>query len=380
MTIDLANALAERYNEVVLMAGLVVPMNNELNHRVKIRKICRYNRRNRITRAFSWIFGTAQVLYFLKMNYRGYELFFSTNPPILIYVLLFLKAPFSIIIWDLYPDILVTSKMLEANNPFISIWAGVNRKVLGRATVIFTLTEGMARCLGKYCENDTIRIVPAWSAELKVKDYTNSQNPFIKKYQLENKFIVMYSGNLGKEHELVWLIDLAERLNGVKNIVVVIAGSGWKHDIIKSEIENRQLHNCILLPKQPVDLFQAAVAAIDIGVVSLSQSASLVSIPSKTYNLLAAGKPVLCLGSESSDLAHFLKSSQTGATFSSSSLNEMADFVLSLQEDNILYSEYRENALKVSLHFTAENARTMAWFHSENAIKGETRKRTHEPA
>ena len=70
---------------------------------------------------------------------------------------------------------------------------------------------------------------------------------------------------------------------------------------IGEEIKKRKLDNCKLLPKQSVELFFAALAATNVGVVSLSQAAANVSIPSKTFNLLGAGKPILCIGSEESE-------------------------------------------------------------------------------
>jgi hypothetical protein len=365
MTIDLVNAFADTYDEVVLMAGNIVCMHTDINHKVKICNIARYNRKNSFTRASSWILSTIQVLFFLTSSYRKHELFFTTNPPTLIFNLLFLKRPFSLLVWDLYPDALIMGKFIKSERPLFIIWSWVNKKVLPQAAVIITLTKSMAKRLSHYVSGDFVHIVPAWSSGFILPDYTNAPNPFIQKYQLEGKFIILYSGNLGKEHEVEALVYLAEKLKDKTDIIILIAGTGWKFETLNREIKIKQLINCRLLPKQPVELFQASLAATNLGVVSLMKSAADVSIPSKTYNLLAAGKPILCIGDENSDLAVLLNNTKSGAAFSSGKLDEMTAFVLSLQQNPEVYSKYCKNASVVSGEFTAANAHKIARMHQE---------------
>jgi len=363
MTIDLANAFAEEYDEVVLMAGIIVMMNSELNPKVKIRKIKNYNRKSSITRAISWIIGTLQVFFFLKTRYRKHELFFSSNPPTLIFNLLFLRRPFSLIVWDLYPDALITGQFTKSDNTLVKLWSKINRKVLPKAGSIITLTKGMKKSLVNYVNEDLVHIIPAWSSGFILPGYKNKTNPFIEKYQLESKFVILYSGNLGKEHEVETLVNLAEKLRGNPEFIILIVGRGWKYEILEADIKRKALENCKLLPKQTVELFQASLAATSLGVVSLSQATASVSIPSKTYNLLAAGKPILCIGGENSDLADLLENTETGAAFSSSKLNEMNDFVLSLQQNPEIYSKYCNNAINTSENFTSANAARIVRTH-----------------
>jgi len=339
-----------------------------LDQKVKIRKIANYIRKNSFTRAISWLKSTIQVLYYLKTKYSDHELFVSTNPPILVLILSLFKRPFSMIILDLYPDVLVISKFISSSNPIYSIWGRINRKVFARAVSIFTLTNGMAKNLSKYVKSDLIHVIPAWSSGFQLPDYINTPNPFIEKYELHDKFIIMYSGNLGKEHDVEALVFLADELKEIKEVVILIVGAGWKYETIKKEIEERELTNCRLLPKQPVEYFLAALASTDIGVVSLTQSAAHVSIPSKTYNLLAAGKPILCIGGESSDLAELLETTETGAAFSPNKLQEMNDYVLSLKNNEKLYQEYCGNALMAATKFTAMNAHKIVSIHEERVL------------
>jgi glycosyltransferase involved in cell wall biosynthesis len=363
MTIDLANALAKRYDKVVLMTGYLVNMGTALDERIKVHHIYKYHRKSIRTRAISWIFGTIQAFFSILFKYRKFDLYITSNPPILPLTLRFIRRPYSLMIWDIYPDALVMSGLMGPRNPVIRIWSRMNKLILNRACSIVTLTEGMASGLEKYTERKRITIIPAWASEQKERIYSDGENPFLKKFQLEGKFIIVYSGNLGKEHRVESLVLLAERLKNSEDIQVMIIGRGWKFDLIKNEIQTRELNNCMVLPKQPSDLFLASLSATDIGVVSLSNSLTNVSIPSKTYNILASGKPILCIGEKNSDLAKLLEKTRTGAAFLPDDIEGITEFIMKLKNQKELYLEYSENAQKTSSDFTSKNADIIAELH-----------------
>ncbi|MCU4173872.1 glycosyltransferase family 4 protein [Carboxylicivirga sp. N1Y90] len=357
LSIDIANAFAKGYDEIVLMTGYLVSMDSELSEKIKVHNLYKYNRKSTLTRAISWIFATIQVFFNVLTKYRKYELFFSTNPPTIVFLLAFLKKRcFSLLVLDLYPDAIHMGNFTKNDNFIIKFWTSVNRKYLKYAKSLVTLTSGMADSLSNYVDKEKIKVIPAWSSGFNLPDYSTKDNPFVVKYGFQDKFIVMYSGNLGKEHEVEALVDLAEQLKDNNDIMIVIAGQGWKYKMLNEEIEQRKLNNCQLLPKQSVELFLAGLAATNLGVVSLSQSLANVSIPSKTFNLLGAGTPILCIGGKDSDLSRLLESSKTGDAFTSNHINEMAAFVQNLKDDKNLYAEYCENAIQEAKKFTSANA------------------------
>jgi glycosyltransferase involved in cell wall biosynthesis len=369
MTIDLANALAKRYDNVVLMTGYLVNMGTTLDEGIKVHHIYKYHRRSISTRAISWIFGTIQVFFAMLFRYRKFDLYITSNPPILPLALRFIKRPYSLMIWDIYPDALVMSGLMGPRNPVVRFWSRMNKSILRRACSIVTLTEGMASGLEKYTERKRITIIPAWASDQSERIYEYGENPFLNKYQLKGKFIIVYSGNLGKEHRVESLVLLAEKLKDREDIQVMIIGRGWKFDLIKKEIQTRELKNCMVLPKQPSDLFLASLTAMDIGVVSLSNSLTNVSIPSKTYNILASGKPILCIGENSSDLAKLLEKTRTGAAYLPDDIEGMTEFIMKLKNQNLLYREYSENAQNISSDFTSKNADRIAELHCSAVLK-----------
>ena len=359
--VDVANAFAREYDEVVLLAGEVLPMHVPLDPRVKVRRMYRYNRSGTLRRMFSWVAGTWDIWRLLVFSYRGYDLLLSSNPPVASTLIpLFTRRRTRLLIYDIYPDGLVAGSFVQHKNLLYRVWAALNRRAYRRVEHIYTLTSGMATALEAYADPGKISVVPVWSGFSHAAiDIPRDQNLFLKQHQLADKFIVMYSGNLGKEYALETLVELAERFRKDDGICFIIMGRGWKKDLLESLIRQKGLKNCMLLPYQEADLFLHSLAAFNVGVVSLSTAVSTVAIPSKTYNLLAAHRPVFCIGNEHSNLAAFLNENGIGRAIEPGKLDEMESYIRQLRTDKNYYDGCCQKAAAVAGQYTRERAREM---------------------
>jgi len=340
------------------------PLEVPLLAKVKIVKIPKYNRSNTFTRILSWITGFIRIVFLLKTRYSQYEVFASTNPPFLNLLPLFCKNKISLLVYDIFPDGLAAAGFINTNNLIYKRWSKWNTKAFSRLHTITTLTAGMSKQLSKYVNEERISIVSAWSSQNIEKLNTSSvSNELIRKYKLQDKFLVVYSGNLGKGYDIESIVHLAKNLEEYKNIQILIVGNGYQKETIKKIINSMQLTNCLLLPSQTTDLFNALLSAMRIGIVSLEYGTSEMAIPSKLYNLLAAGKPVVCLGSQESDLARLIEQRKVGRTFSSSMNLELKEFVLQLSSDPDYYNSLSGNAFLASKQFTYKNAEILVRNH-----------------
>ena len=188
-----------------------------------------------------------------------------------------------------------------------SLWIKAHKKVLKRAEKIFTLTEGMKNILEKYSGGKAVDIVPIWTDSDFLKPIPQEKNPFIKEHQLEGKFIVLYSGNIGTSSGVESLIQVASLVNDDK-IKFVIIGDGVRKGAVIEEIRKLNLKNCLVLPWQDVSVLPYSLASANLGVVSLVASSSKNAIPSKMYNYMSVGAPILGLADLDSDLAKLIKS------------------------------------------------------------------------
>lgn len=358
LTIDIINAFTDsnRFKEVALIAGSVRTQDVPLSDRVYWSKVTLYNRGNPIRKFISWMVGTLQIGWLLLTKYRKYEVFYITIPPFANLLSLFLPNRFSILVYDVYPDALEVFQVTERNIIY-RIWSMANRRLFSRAYRIYTLGDGMNKLLAKYnVTQRPIHVIQNWSGLRNLKLISSSENVFIREQNLEDKFIVQYSGNIGLTHNVEALINVAEKLRDQKDILFLIIGRGERYKNIQELINEKQLLNCRLLPFQPDSLLNYTLAAADLAVVVLDDKAAHVSIPSKIFNIQAVGIPILGISKTNSELFNHLSKYQNGITFSPSEVDKIAEFIIEYRSSKDLQSKWRVNSQKASQENSYLNA------------------------
>ena len=355
--IDIIHAFEKDYEESILMTGFLNPRNRNLNPNVKVENLAKYDRSTSLKRILTWSLAFIKALYLIKFKYPKADLFLVSNPPMATLVPLFCKNPFSVLIYDIYPDALLEFKIFKSDSSIIKSWKKANVKVYSRANRVFTLTEGMKNKLSSYVSRDKIEVVPIWTDNDFLKPIKKTDNKFLKEQNLEDKFIVLYSGNLGKSHPIEVLVEIAKELKEHKNLFFLIIGGGDKFELIKHKINEYNLDTIRLLEWQPTELLPYTLSAADLAVVSLGVEATDLSIPSKTYNLMSVGVPILCIANKDAALAQLIKQHENGETFSSIQREEIKNYILKCQSDEKYLQNRKENSLKASTFYTPENAK-----------------------
>jgi glycosyltransferase involved in cell wall biosynthesis len=184
-----------------------------------------------------------------------------------------------------------------------------------------------------------------------------SVNTFAQKHGLTDKLVVMYSGNLGLTHDIESIVYTAEYLKENTNIHFVVIGDGAKKAKITQYVTDKKLTNVLMLPYQDNDVLPYSLSCADIGVVTLSQGAETISVPSKTYYTLAAGSVILALASHESELGVLIDSHQCGKVFGNPEIADIAKFIEELVANKTKLATYKENARKASFNYTPENAK-----------------------
>lgn len=348
---DIVTAFAEQYEEVVLLASW--PLNG-----VKTDRIAAFDRRSSARRLWTWLVATVQIWWKINWKYRKDKLFIVSNPPSAPLLPLIVRNCFSLLIFDIYPDVLVNQRKLSKNHFVIRWWQKANQKVYVRAEHVFTISEGMKDCLCQYVEADKIKVMPLWPNNAQIRKIERIDNLFIKEHDLEGRFIVLYSGNLGSTHRVEALIDVAHK---VKDAIFLIVGQGAKKELISERIKKEHCENVIQLPRQPMERLSEVLSAADIAVVTLDTSASQMSVPSKTYNLMAVGVPIMGIASPESELGRLIGKYEMGRVFLPDDIDDMASFVNEMKDDYVLRKRLGQNALDASKHYTSENARLLVY-------------------
>lgn len=355
LTIDTVNAYTSLYDNVVLIAGRVEKSERQLKESVKVERIIAYNKTSVIKRISTWIIAFIQIFFLLCYKYRKYEVVYVTNPPISYLASLVLKRPFSIVIYDTYPDALRNIGIRQGHWLY-ELWSKWNCKLFNKAKCVFTLSEGMAQQISNYVDRSRIKVVPLWPASDSFAPIKKKDNPFVLKHSLEDKFVVLYSGNMGYTHNVDTLVEVAEILCDKENIHFLFIGDGKKKQDIISSVEDKRLVNCSFLDWQPFDVLPYSLASADLGVVTLNDETALTSVPSKTFNLLAVGAPLLCIAPENSEIARIVSKYYNGLVCPATNPMKIAEFVLQMASDKDLYKQMSFSSLQAVKEYTKKNA------------------------
>lgn len=124
---------------------------------------------------------------------------------------------------------------------------------------------------------------------------------FKKKYNLENKFIIMYSGNLGLYYDLENIIKCLKNFSNINNVAFVFVGDGSIKDNLVEYKNKNKLNNVVFIPYQDKEDLIYSLNAADVHWCVSAKGIKGVSVPSKLYGIMAVGKPVLGVLEEGSE-------------------------------------------------------------------------------
>lgn len=305
--------------------------------------------------SFSRRFRTWAKFYFWMRNKVKQEdiantkFFFVSNPPLFVFLPRLPKMQFATLIYDLYPDVLTGFRKNALLNNIANYWAKKNRQVLPSAQKIFTLGTGLKTAIEKYLPasvTDKVQVVPIWNKQ--VETVNASTRDFRKEWGLADKKVILYSGNIGLTHPLEYLIEIAKKLQSHPDWAVVVVGIDSKKVKLKdlaTGLDNIQFH----APVPFADLSQLLSIATW-GYVTLDTSATNNSVPSKTYNLLAAGSPLLAMVNSSSEIASLIDTYNVGISFKEDDIDAALQKLLSI--DAAQHNQLKQNAVECSKYFT----------------------------
>lgn len=354
LTIGFANAFSEKFDKVILITGSIHTQGEKLRPEITVKKINPWHEKPATKKAFSYIKALGWTWWLLMTKYRKHEVFFVSVPPMGYLLNLVLPHRFSMVIWDVYPDIFKITGMKESH-PFYRGWAFLNKKSFKKAYKLFTISNKMAELIKVYTKREII-VQPIWSIFQANNKIERADNVFIHKLGLQDKFIVQYSGNIGMTHNVESLVDIAELLKSNEKILFQIIGRGPRKAVLEKLVREKKLPNCMFLPFQSDEMFPYSLSAAHVGVVILDETTSKGSVPSKSYNLMSYGIPSLYIASKDSQLYSYTQDYQHGKCFTKNELSHAATFLEQLSQDTSYYSTLSKNATQAAANFRRENA------------------------
>jgi len=268
-------------------------------------------------RLLAWNIYTAGALLNLLSVRKG-DILFLRTPPLQLGVPAFWAkavcgARVLVNVQDIHPDLAIESGILK-NPAGIRFAQALEKWVYGLADRIVVISGGFARNLsGKGVPAAKLEVLPNWVDTDFLKPGLKD-NPVSRRHGLRDKFVVMYSGtvSISSYGALECVLEAAKLLAGDPNTLFVIVGEGLKKEALRKKAVSLGLKNVAFLPFQPYRDLPDLLASADVLLVPLDKDKSQLSVPSKLYSFMAAGRPILGLAASDSEVAALLREKECG--------------------------------------------------------------------
>ena len=246
----------------------------------------------------------------------SYDLILAPSPPLTIGLSAWLlslmrRVPFIYNVQEIYPDVAVSLGVLRSRLA-IRAMESLERFVYNRAPVIAVISDFFRqRLLAKEIPDEKIKVIPNF-VDTEFMKPGAPRNSFAKSHGLEDKFVVLYAGNIGLTQNFENLLSAARRLTRIPDISLLIVGEGTRRPWLEAQLHSIEYPNVMLLPYQPRSVVPQIYACSDVSLVPLKCGTAKNTFPSKIYTIMAAGRPVIVAADKDSELNWLVKETGCG--------------------------------------------------------------------
>ena len=306
------------------------------------------------------LFTLRSFLHIIK-NVQGNDVVLLTSAPPFLSIAgylghLLLGFSYVCLMYDIYPDIAIALGVVNKNHWLAKFWWTINRKIWQKSKGIIVLSPTMKERVVEICPQiaDKVSVIQSWGDPDFILPIAKKDNWFAKEHNLDSKFTVLYSGNMGRCHDMDTILATAQQLKN-EPIQFVFIGGGPKRESFMENVNRLGLKNFLFLPYQDKNVLPYSLTACDLSLVSIEAGLESLITPSKLYPALAAGRPIGAICPKNSYLRQLVADGGFGASVDNGDSNSLSMFILKLKSDRQM-AEKMGNASRQYLqsHFTLE--------------------------
>jgi glycosyltransferase involved in cell wall biosynthesis len=293
-------------------------------------------------KAINGILFTLRAFLHLIKNFRRHNVFLVTSAPPFLPIAAYLAhlclgISYVCLIYDLYPDIAIALGVISKNHWLSGFWRKLNIMIWRNSKRIIVLSPDMKDRIISICPEiaDKVCVIHSWGDPELIVPISKEKNWFAKEHNLINKFTVLYSGNMGRCHDMDTILEAAKKLQE-EPIQFVCIGNGAKRKSLMEEVNKLGLKNFLFLPYQDKEVLPYSLTACDLSLVSVESGMESLVAPSKLYPALAAGRPIAVICSKYSYLRKLMAEGKCGVGVDNGDSFALAEFIRLLNSDRKL--------------------------------------------
>ncbi len=248
------------------------------------------------------------------------------------------RTPYIYIVHDIYPDVLQRLGIIT-NPRVIRGIESIEHFFYSRSAQISVLSGGFKdNLLGKGVPAAKIAVIPA-CVDVEFIHPLPKENELRERWGLSGKFVILYAGNIGLSQGLEAVLEAARLLIHNPDIVFVLVGEGATKPALQKLADKNSLSNVKFFPFQPRQEVPTIYALADICLVPLKRDIVVESVPSKTYTIMASGRPIIATVAGDTEVSHLLDQAQCGICIEPENPEILVEAILKLYEANELRNE-----------------------------------------
>jgi len=248
---------------------------------------------------------------------RGDVVIVVTNPPLLPFLVAFATAIKGarciLLVHDVYPEVLVATGMTSPRSLLARVAGAATAWLYRRVDRIVALGRDMKTLVDRKAAGATPSvIIPNWADVDEIVRTERAGNPLLQRLGIDDRVVLQYSGNMGRTHGLETLVEAAERMRGRPECHWLFIGWGGKREWLEGAVRERELSRVTVLEPQPRDQLTTSLGGCDVSLISFMPGMAGVSVPSRMYNVLASGRPILAIADPASEIAMLVREHGVG--------------------------------------------------------------------
>jgi colanic acid biosynthesis glycosyl transferase WcaI len=234
------------------------------------------------------------------------------------------RARSVLIMHDLYPDVLVMAGLLKPASLVTRAIRGINALMFRGLDAIVTIGRDTEQLLLRYAgvSREKLRFIPNWATLAPAVRPVTPDNLYRRSQTA--RFIVGLSGNLGFTHDPDIVFAAARLLRDDPDIHFLLSGWGIGFERLKQMQSEAALPNVSLVDRVPDENLEAFLSSADIWLIPYRRNVAGVSVPSRFYNLLAVGRPVLIVAERDAEAALTVTEHDVGWVVAPGDADELA--------------------------------------------------------
>jgi glycosyltransferase involved in cell wall biosynthesis len=266
------------------------------------------------------------------------------------------RAKSVLIMHDLYPDVLIMAGLLKPGSMLAKVIRGLNALMFRALNAVVIIGRDTEKLLLRYggMTRDKIRFIPNWATLVPGLRPIRPDNPFRQK--LTAGFVVGLSGNLGFTHDPVIVFEAARLLRDEPDIHFLLSGWGIGFEQLQAMQSEARLPNVTLIERVEDGDLDAFLSAANIWLIPYRNNVAGVSVPSRFYNLLAVGRPVILVSEPEAEAALTVSENNLGWVVMPGMPDQLAKAIRAAASSSD--SSMAENAVAAAANFSPERALT----------------------